>query len=140
MELPECGAACRSLLAQQPSQGLRDGGEGATALHRKCSGGKGAEEGPWDLHGGRRQQPAPESQEENHQHRCLALIRPPAVGAAGPCIPYQCFEEQYHPGTLRAMAGCGPESARIGAGGIDLPGGRGGRRGLNCQPNQPLTA
>ena len=107
MELPECEQACPSCLAQQPSQRHRDGGEWATALHRKCSGGMGAVERPWDLHGGRGQQPAPESQEENHQHRCLALIRPPAGGSrtsysvsvfrrAGPC------------GNPCAMAGCGP--------------------------------
>lgn len=123
MELPECEQACRSLLAQQPSQGHRDGGEEATALHRKCCGGKGAEEGPWGLHGGRGQEPAPDCQEENHQHRCLALIRRTAEGLPD-SYSVQCFEEPDPACNVRAMTGFGPESARHAAGGIDLPGGR----------------
>jgi len=69
MELPERERTCPSCLAQQASQGHRDGGERATALYRESCGGDDAEDGPWGLHGRRGQKPAPESQEENQQHR-----------------------------------------------------------------------
>ena len=115
-----CG--CVSLLAQQPSRGHRDGGELAPALYRKGCGGRDADEGPWGLHGGRRQEPAPECQEEHHQHRCSRFDPPASRGCAGgQLIPYQYFEVPGPAGIARATTGSGPESARFGAGGIDLP-------------------
>src|SRR5215212_7242635 len=72
-EWPMCDRTCRSSLAQQPTQGHRDGGEPMMALHRRGCGGEDADEGPWGSHGGRGQQPAPESHEEHHQHRVVSL-------------------------------------------------------------------
>ncbi len=55
----------------------------------------------------------------------LALIRPPAECAGG-LYSIQCFEEPDLTATARATTGSGPESARHGADGIDLPACAGG--------------
>ena len=122
MELPECDSACPSCLAQQPSQRHRDGGEWATALYRICSGGKGAAEGPWDLHGGHGQQPAPESQEENHQHRLSRFDPSESRGLADLVFRISVSKSRPLPSPATPPRATGPESARHDAGGIDQPG------------------
>src|SRR6478735_9805437 len=70
----------------------------------------------------------------------LALIRPPALVVAGGLEFRSVFRRAGLAGIARATTGFGPESARYAAGGIDLPACSSGGGGLNCQPNQPLTA
>jgi 23S rRNA pseudouridine955/2504/2580 synthase len=115
-----CGAARPSWLAQQPSQWHREEGEEATALDGKDCCRHRAVVGPMRLHGGRGQQPAPESQEEHHEHRCLALIRPPAPRGLADLVFLRVSKSRALPETLRK--GPWARVLREGdTGGIDLP-------------------
>ena len=72
------------------------------------------------------------SQRQKARRRTISTVLSrfdPSVSkkAGGLFIPYQFFEEPDPAGNTCAMTGCGPESARLAAGGIDLPGSLGWR-------------